>query len=71
MTRALDPKDKAERVYHYVKTIEHEVGIICHSCGVEEPRELRRRHVRIVSEHGTSVSLADVYPDKKEGSKLK
>lgn len=64
LERALDPKNKALRVYHYVKNIEQEVGIICHSCGVQEPRELNRKHVRIVSEHGTSVSLADVYPEK-------
>ena len=70
LQRGLDPTDKAERVYHYVKNLEHEVGLICHSCGVEHFRELKRRHVRIVSEHGTSVSLEDVYPDKEEGAKL-
>lgn len=63
LMRGLDPKNKAVRVYHYVKNIEHEVGVICHSCGVQEPRELKRHHVRIVSEHGTSVSLADIYPE--------
>jgi len=70
LMRGLDPKNKAVRVYHYVKNLESEVGIICHSCGVHEPRALQRYHVRIVSEHGTSVSLADVYPDKISGSKL-
>ncbi len=63
LMRGLDPENKAVRVYHYVKNIEYEVGVICHSCGVQEPRELRRHHARIVSEHGTSVSLADVYPE--------
>ena len=71
LVRSLDPHDKAERVKYYVKSIEHEVGTICHSCGVHEPRELKRKHVRIVSEHGTSVSLADVYPDKEEGARLR
>lgn len=47
------------------------MGIICHSCGVEEPRELRRHHAHIVSEHGTSVSLAYIYPPKEQGSKIK
>ncbi|MCE0723574.1 MULTISPECIES: FMN-binding glutamate synthase family protein [Legionella] len=69
LTRGLNPKNKAVRVYHYVKNLTNEVGIICHSCGVEEPRELRRHHARIVSEHGTSVSLADIYPSKEKGSK--
>ena len=70
LMRGLDPQDKAVRVFHYVKNIEYEVGTLCHSCGVHEPRELERRHVRIVSEHGTSISLEDVYPDKKTGAKL-
>lgn len=69
LTRGLDPADKAVRVYHYAKNINYEVGVICHSCGVEEPRKLKRHHVRIVSEHGTSVSLEEVYPYKKTGIK--
>lgn len=63
LMRGLDPQNKAVRVYQYVKNLEFDVGVICHSCGVQEPRELKRHHVRIVSEHGTSVSLADIYPD--------
>lgn len=65
LMRGLDPENKAVRVYHYVKNMEYEVGIICHSCGVHEPRELRRNHVRIISEHGTSVSFAEIYPEKQ------
>ncbi|PWY56182.1 FMN-binding glutamate synthase family protein [Legionella qingyii] len=70
LVRGLNPKSKAVRVYHYVKNLTYEVGVICHSCGVEDPRELRRHHARIVSEHGTSVSLADVYPPKKKGTNI-
>lgn len=70
LMRGLDPKSKATRVYHYVKNLTFEVGVICHSCGVEEPRELKREHARIVSEHGTSISLADIYPPKEKGSKI-
>jgi glutamate synthase domain-containing protein 2 len=62
LMRGLDPKNKAVRVYNYFKQLEHEVGVICHSCGVEEPRQLRREQARIVTEHGNSVSLAQVYP---------
>jgi glutamate synthase domain-containing protein 2 len=64
LEHGLDPTNKAERVYQYVKTLEHEVGIICHSCGVHEPRQLSRRHVRMVCENGTSVSLEEIYPDQ-------
>ena len=47
-------------------------GDITKKCGSQdEPRDLKRKHVRIVTEHGTSVPLADVYPDKVRGSKLK
>ena len=63
LRRGLDPQSKAVRVYHYVKNLEYEVGVICHSCGVHEPRELKRHHVRIVSVHGKSIALSEVYPD--------
>ncbi len=64
LTRGIDPKNKTERVYQYVKTLEHEVGILCHACGVREPRDLQRRHVHLVCANGTSVSLATLYPDR-------
>lgn len=70
LMRGIVPEEKSERVYQYVETLKEDVGLICHSCGVAEPRELNRHHVRIVSEHGTSVSLADVYPEKKRGERL-
>lgn len=70
LMRGLVPDDKAERVHHYVKNLVYDVGILSHSCGVHEPRELNRRHVRMVSEHGTSISLAEIYPDKVSGSKM-
>lgn len=63
LMHGLDPHNKAERVNQYVKTLEHEVGILCHACGVHEPRELSRHHVRIVRENGTSISLSEVYPN--------
>jgi glutamate synthase domain-containing protein 2 len=63
LQRGLDPADKAVRVANYVRNIVHEVGTIAHSCGVNEPRRLRRYHARIVTETGRSVSLADLYPE--------
>ena len=71
LMHGLDPENKSIRVMNYVKNLEYEVGVICHSCGVHEPRELTRQQVRIVSEHGTSVSFAEIYPPKITGSKLK
>jgi glutamate synthase domain-containing protein 2 len=63
LQRGLDPGDKALRVKHYVENITREVGIISHSCGVAEPRELRRRHCRIVQPDGRSLPLKELYPD--------
>ncbi|WP_454783593.1 FMN-binding glutamate synthase family protein [Legionella sp. WA2022007384] len=71
LMRGLDPHNKAQRVFAYHKNLEEGVKMICHSCGVDEPRKLTRANARIVSEHGTSISLADVFPDKKKGIKLK
>jgi glutamate synthase domain-containing protein 2 len=68
-TKGLDPTIKAVRVYNYAKNISHEVGVIAHSCGVREPRELNRKHARIVTANGLSVSMATLYPDKIPGSK--
>ncbi len=64
LQRGLDPGDKATRVANYVKNMEQEVGTIAHSCGVHEPRQLSRRHARMVTELGQSVPL-DVYYRKQ------
>ncbi len=40
----------------------HEIGVIAHSCGVREPRQLRRYHCRVVAEDGKSVPLDELYP---------
>ncbi len=65
LQRGLVIEDKVERVYHYAQSIAHEVGTLCHSCGVDEPRQLLRKHARVVREDGFSVSLADIFPDQR------
>ncbi len=65
LQRGLNPADKAVRVMHYQKNMQKEVGIIAHSCGVREPRELRRHHARIVGQHGLSTPLNELHPDVK------
>ncbi|CEK11429.1 FMN-binding glutamate synthase family protein [Legionella hackeliae] len=65
LQRGLVVTDKAERVYHYANNMAHEVAILCHSCGVEEPRQLQRKHARIVREDGFSVSLEEIFPNQK------
>jgi len=59
----LDPDLKAQRVQNYVENMVHEIGVIAHSCGVREPRQLRRFHARIVTASGHSIPLDELYPD--------
>lgn len=63
LQKGLHPLSKAERVAHYVKNISYEVGVIAHSCGVRSPRELRRRHARIIQPNGLSAALEELHPD--------
>ena len=61
LQRGLVPADKAERVAHFAKNLEQEIGIIAHSCGVDEPRELQRRHARMVQPNGEARLLSELY----------
>lgn len=63
LQKGLNPEDKAVRVMYYQKNMVKEVGIIAHSCGVREPRQLRRIHARIVIENGMSIPLNKMHPD--------
>ncbi len=42
LQRGLNPEHKAVRVANYARNMVHAVGMIAHSCGVPEPRKLRR-----------------------------
>ncbi|GAB1259092.1 FMN-binding glutamate synthase family protein [Aurantivibrio plasticivorans] len=53
---------KAQRIAHYHKNLEHGVGLIAHACGVPEPRQLQRSHIRIVMENGLSKRLDELFP---------
>ncbi len=63
LQRGLVVADKTERVAHYAENMMHEVGVIAHSCGVKEPRELKRFHARVVMANGLSSSLDEIYPE--------
>jgi glutamate synthase domain-containing protein 2 len=63
LQKGLDPKQKAVRVASYAKNMVYEVGIIAHSCGVKEPRQLQRFHARVVGNNGLSVPLNELHPD--------
>lgn len=62
LQRGLDPAGKALAVANYCINMRHEVEMIAHSCGVPEPRRLRRFHVRIVQMDGRSVPFNEMFP---------
>jgi glutamate synthase domain-containing protein 2 len=59
---ALDPTEKSVRVANYHANVVHDVEVLAHSCGVAEPRELRRRHMRVVQPDGKSVRMDQLWP---------
>ncbi len=63
LQKGLVVPDKAEAVANYIENLVHEVGIISHSCGVHEPRQLRRYHARMVVESGRTVPLDQLFPE--------
>jgi len=68
LQRGLDPADKAIRVQHYIENMVHEIGVIAHSCGVREPRLLRRYHASIMVHDGRVRSISEIHPDVAPGS---
>ena len=57
--------NKTKRVANFAKHMIKEVGIISHACGVKEPRQLKRSHVRMVFSNSLSKPLNILFPDKK------
>jgi glutamate synthase domain-containing protein 2 len=68
LQRGLVPEDKAKRVQRYCETLRKEIGTIAHSCGVFEPRQLRRYHCRIVQDDGRSIPMNELYPDVSQSA---
>ena len=62
LQRGLDPTLKSERVANYARNIMHEVETIAHSCGVPEPRLLRRQHACIIDGNGEPIPMLEKYP---------
>ena len=71
LQRGLVPIEKAERVYQYHHHLVKEVEVIAHSCGVSEPRELRRHHARMVTGGPRSVLLSELWPPVEKGIYLR
>ncbi len=62
LQKGLDPNVKAERVSQYAKNLVYEVGVIAHSCGVQEPRQLERFHCRQVMDGGRTRPMSELFP---------
>jgi len=46
----------------YTTTVNKEISMIAHSCGLHHAREFKREHVRIVETAGKSVALNVIAP---------
>ena len=62
LQKGLNPEIKAVRVSQYAKNLVYEVGVIAHSCGVHEPRQLQRFHCRQVMDGGRTQAMNELFP---------
>ncbi|WP_205737286.1 FMN-binding glutamate synthase family protein [Halioglobus japonicus] len=63
LQKGLDPTDKARRVANYARNLMHEVEVIAHCCGVEEPQDLDRSHAQIIDEVGLPQPMLTLHPE--------
>ena len=67
LQRGLVVEQKYQKVANYAKQVIKEVETIAHSVGVNEPRRMRRHHVRVVQANGESVLLSKLRPSHDAG----
>ena len=58
----LNPADKRVRVLNYALTLEHDLQMITHACGLEHPRQLTREHVVVNISPGVRKPLLELFP---------
>jgi glutamate synthase domain-containing protein 2 len=61
LQEGLNVQDKTQRVANYNKYIHYGIGLLAHSCGVTNARDINKNHIRIVTENGLSVALDKLY----------
>ncbi len=61
LQQGLNVQDKTQRVANYNKYIHYGIGLLAHSCGVTNARDINKNHIRIVTENGLSVALDKLY----------
>lgn len=62
LQKGLNPTSKAVRVAALARNMSHEVGVIAHSCGVLEPRQLKRKHAEMIDERGMPRPMHELHP---------
>ncbi|MBV6635543.1 MAG: FMN-binding glutamate synthase family protein [Mameliella sp.] len=67
LQKGLVVAEKDKRVAAYARAVIGEIETIAHSVGVGEPRQMRRRHVRVVKDDGSSVQMNEIYPSVRLG----
>ncbi len=65
LQKGLVPNHKFKQVARYALSVNHELDLLAHSCGLRHAREFRREHVRIVQSAGKSLLLNELYPYPK------
>lgn len=65
LQQGLNVADKTLRVANYNKYIHYGIGLIAHSCGATNVRQLSKEHIRIVTENGLSVALEKLYENHR------
>jgi len=62
LQKGLHVPSKSDRVASYAKNLMHEVCLLAHSCGVDDPREFERSHIHVISERGMPRPVVDLIP---------
>lgn len=65
LQKGLDPTNKAVRVMNYVKTLNEEVEMIAHACGVDSPHELTRDHLLVMQASGRTRPFTKSWDSKR------
>ncbi len=65
LQKGLDPTNKAVRVRNYVKTLNSEVKMIAHACGVDCPRDLTRDHLLVMQSSGRTRPFTKTWDPKR------
>ncbi len=58
----LDPADKGVRVGNYSLTLERDLQMITHACGLDHPSQLHRGHVVVNISPGVRKPLTEIFP---------